>query len=240
GAALGDDRVAQRAAHVLPQAARLGCGEGLDLQRGPAEDEVRPGDRAAALIDLHPQLHAVDRGDLQPAEIDAVLLRRLGDVVRAVLEVVAARGRRGPVLLRCGLLARLHPGVSVRPVGGARPVGSVRPVGLPATALLGAVAPARRLGVAGLLAPAALPAGELPPVHPSVVSSAAVGARPAPNPPLEPKPAPARTVSSRSSASSSRGARNGTTTSWATRSPTCRAKDSERSVLCSATLTGPR
>src|SRR5699024_1143994 len=175
-----------------------------------------------------------DRGDLQAAEIDAVLLRRLGDVVRAVLEVVAARGRRGPVVLRCGLLARLRPGVSVRPVD------SVRPVGLPAIELLGAVALARRLTADGLLGLARLPAVDPSPARPSVDSSAAVEGRPAPTPPLEPKPAPARTVSSRSSTSSSRGARNGTTTSWATRSPTCRAKDSERSVLCSATLTGPR
>src|SRR5699024_1417458 len=92
----------------------------------------------------------------------------------------------------------------------------------------------------GLLCRSALPAGEESHGQPSVLSSAPVGAVPPPNPPLEPNPASARAVASRSSTSSSRGARNGTTTSWAMRSPTCSAKGSVGSVLCSATLSGPR
>src|SRR5690606_35501931 len=74
GAALGDDGVPQGDAHVLPQSAGLRGGEGLDLQGGAAEDEIRTGHGAVALVDLHPQLHALDGGDLEAAEVDAVLL----------------------------------------------------------------------------------------------------------------------------------------------------------------------
>src|SRR5699024_1500039 len=225
GAALRDDGVAQRAAHVLPQPSGLRGRERMDLERGAAQDEVRAGDRTAALVDLHPQLHAVDGGHLQPAQVDAVLVGGVGLVVGAVLEVLAAGRLLG--VLSVGLLGRV---VVLRRT--LLVVVLVRGVEL--------VAGVELLGLAGLLGLSALPAGEESHDQPSVLSWAPLGPALPPNPPLEPNPASARAVASRSSTSSSRGARNGTTTSWAMRSPTRTVKGSLGSVLCRATLTGPR
>src|SRR5699024_136127 len=119
GAALGGDGVAQGAADFVPEPAGLGGGERLGLQRGGAEDEVRAGARTAALIDLHPQLHAVDGGHLQPDQVDAVLVGGVGLVVGAVREVFAA-GRLLGVLLD-GLLGRVV--VRRRPLGVGLDVG---------------------------------------------------------------------------------------------------------------------
>src|SRR5699024_10908674 len=174
------------------------------------------GHRTAALIDLHAQLQAVDGRHLDAAQIDAVLLGGVGLVIGAVGQVLGALGR----FLGC--------------VGRGR-FGAAGVVVLPVIRLL-----VGALALEGLLLLPPLSASEQGHGQASFDCAGSRVAGPAVNPPLEPKPASARWVSSSSSTCSRTGARKGTTTSCAMRSPRCRAKDSMGSVLCRATLTGPR